>query len=67
MAVQLHQRAAGSRVGRVKAWGRGEANQLAFCLHDNQAFSKGVSAGVLQCLPDAGERIRNQLTGFLGW
>lgn len=38
--------------------------QLALCLHGDQAFSKRVNAGVLQRIPDAGERNRNRREVF---
>lgn len=43
----------------------GKENQLALCLHGDQAFSKKVNAGVLQRIPDAAERNRNRLEVFL--
>lgn len=61
-AVQFKQCAAGSRAGSGKAWE--EKNQLALCLHGDQAFLKRLSAGVLQGIPDARERNRNGLEVF---
>lgn len=42
----------------------GEENHLALCLHGDQAFSKRVNFGILQCIPDAGERSKNRLWSF---
>lgn len=50
--------------GSEKTWGAGGGNQLALCLHGDQAFSKRVNFGILRCVPGAGERNRNRLWRF---
>lgn len=50
-----------SASGAEKTWGE---NHLALCLHGDQAFSKRGNSGVLQCVPDAGERSKNRLWRF---
>lgn len=47
----------------VKKHGENQ-NHLALCLHGDQAFSKRVSFGVLQCIPHAGERNKNRMWRF---
>lgn len=64
-AVQFNQRAAGSGAASEKARAGEKINQLALYLCGDQAFSRRVNAGVLQCIRDAGERSGNRLEVFL--